>query len=177
VIGLWCTAVARSADTAAGKLPATQPAGSLRVMSFNIRYGTARDGENAWDRRREFVAHTIKTYQPDLLGMQEVLAEQGDYLRQALPDYAYVGGGRDDGKRAGEASPIMYRKARFQPLADGQFWLSDTPEKIASRGWDAALPRVATWVRLKDRQTGKTVFFITRTGITSARPRGLKARR
>ena len=132
---------------------------SLRVMSFNIRYGTARDGEDHWDKRKDFVIDTIRAYNPDLLGMQEVLADQADFLRQRLGDYAFAGGGRDDGQRQGEYSPIMFRKDRFELLAHGQWWLSPTPEKVGSKGWDAALPRIVTWARLKDRPSGVTFLW------------------
>jgi endonuclease/exonuclease/phosphatase family metal-dependent hydrolase len=134
-------------------------ADDVRVMSFNIRYGTARDGEDSWDKRRDFLVETIKKYDPDLLGMQEVLAEQADFLEQQLPDYGFAGGGRDDGKRKGEFSPVMFRKDRFELLAHGMWWLSPTPEKVGSKGWDAALPRIVTWARLKDRKTDATLLW------------------
>ena len=132
----------------------------LRVTTFNIRYGKAKDGENAWDKRRELFMRTLKNTDPDLLGMQEVLAFQLDEIQAALPDRTFVGVGRDDGKRGGEFSPVAFRTSRFEKLADGTFWLSETPEKVGSKGWDAALPRIATWVRLKDKQSGRTLLFV-----------------
>jgi endonuclease/exonuclease/phosphatase family metal-dependent hydrolase len=134
-------------------------ADDVRVMSFNIRYGTAKDGEDHWDKRRDFLVETIKKYDPDLLGMQEVLAEQADFLRQQLPNYGFAGGGRDDGKLKGEFSPVMFKKDRFELLAHGMWWLSPTPEKVGSKGWDAALPRIITWARLKDRKTDATLLW------------------
>ena len=131
----------------------------VRVMSFNIRYANPRDGEDRWEKRREFLVDTIRAYNPHLLGTQEVLAEQADFLREKLPDYGFVGGGRDDGQRKGEFSPILFRKDRFDVLAHGMWWLSPTPEKVGSKGWDAALPRVVTWARLKDRGRGVTVLM------------------
>jgi len=138
---------------------AAQAADPVRVMSFNIRYGTANDGEDRWEKRRDFLVETIKKYDPDLLGMQEVLAEQADFLQQQLPDYGFAGGGRDDGKRKGEFSPVMFKKNRFELLAHGMWWLSPTPEKVGSKGWDAALPRIVTWARLKDRKSGATLLW------------------
>ena len=128
-------------------------------MSFNIRYDNPRDGEDRWEKRREFLIETIRAYNPDLLGTQEVLAEQADFLREKLPDYGFVGAGRDDGQRKGEFSAILFRKDRFDVLAHGMWWLSPTPEKVGSKGWDAALPRVVTWARLKDRGRGVTVLM------------------
>ena len=69
----------------------------LRVMSFNIRYGTADDGEDGWLHRRERVAHVIRTFGPDLLGTQEGLDFQIRDLRERLAEYDCVGAGRDDG--------------------------------------------------------------------------------
>jgi endonuclease/exonuclease/phosphatase family metal-dependent hydrolase len=132
---------------------------AVRVMSFNIRYGTAKDGEDSWDKRRDFLVERVRAYTPDLLGMQEVLAEQADFLQERLPEYGFAGAGRDDGKRKGEYSPVMFRKDRFELLAHGQWWLSPTPEVVGSKGWDAALPRIVTWARLKDRAGGTTLLW------------------
>jgi len=120
----------------------------IRVMTFNIRYGTAEDGENAWPHRRQLVFDTIRANDPDVFGLQEVLAFQGAELTEALPEYVFVGVGRDDGADKGEFCPIMFRKKRFTLLESGHFWLSEQPEQPGSVGWDAALPRIATWVRL-----------------------------
>jgi len=124
---------------------------TLQVMTFNIRYGTAPDGENAWSNRQELVVQTISDFAPDLLGLQEVLDFQGEYLKERLAGYDFHGVGRDDGKREGEFAPVLFRRDRFELLDSGHFWLSPTPEVPGSRGWDAALPRICSWVRLKDR--------------------------
>jgi len=83
----------------------------VRVMSFNVRYGTANDGENAWPRRREALCDVIREFEPDLLGLQEVLAFQRDELAAALPGYEAVAAGRDDGRDGGEMTPIFFRTA------------------------------------------------------------------
>ena len=125
---------------------------AIRTMSFNIRYGTANDGINRWDLRKEFVIETIRAYSPDLLGTQETLASQRDYLSETLPGYEAVGVGRDDGKLQGEMAALFYRSDRFEELEQGHLWLSPTPLEVGSKGWDAALPRIATWVKLRDRR-------------------------
>ncbi|MBM3964060.1 MAG: hypothetical protein FJ308_03195 [Planctomycetes bacterium] len=122
----------------------------IRVMSFNIRYGTANDGVNRWDARKDFLVETIEDFDPDLLGTQETLASQRDYLAERMPDFDFVAAGRDDGNEKGEMAALYFRKERFEKLNSGHFWLSETPEKVGSKGWDAALPRIATWVKLKD---------------------------
>ena len=134
----------------------------VRVMSFNIRYGTARDGENHWDKRKEFLVETVTAFDPDLLGTQETLASQRDFIAGKLSGYEGFAAGRDDGKEAGEMAALFFRTARFEKTDGGHFWLSDSPDKPGSKGWDAALPRVATWVKLKDKTDAKAqpVLFL-----------------
>jgi len=151
-LGLGFGPAASASDPAAAGAPPDRAApGELRVMTFNIRYGTAPDGENAWEKRRELLVETIRAFQPDVLGTQECLAGQAEFLRGALPGYGCVGVGRDDGKLAGEMCAVFYREDRLQLAAEGHFWLSETPEIAGSRGWDAALPRIVSWARLRDR--------------------------
>lgn len=156
---LLLLAVVMAASAALAADPPASAGPTVRVMSFNIRYSTAKDGEDHWDKRQDFLIDTIRAYNPDLLGTQEVLADQADFLQQRLPEYGFVGAGRDDGKRQGEFSPIMFKKDRFELLAHGQWWLSPTPEKVGSKGWDAALPRIVTWARLKDRPGSVTLLW------------------
>ena len=125
--------------------------GSIRVMSFNVRYGTADDGENSWDLRRDLVTSAIADVSPDILCTQEVLAFQAHYLREALPGHGFVGVGRDDGNLEGEMCAIFFARARFDKLAEGHFWLSETPKVVASKSWDAALTRMVSWVALRVR--------------------------
>jgi endonuclease/exonuclease/phosphatase family metal-dependent hydrolase len=134
----------------------------IRVMSFNIRYGTANDGINRWENRREFLIETVKRFHPDLLGTQETLAFQRDYLLEQLSGFETVAAGRDDGKEAGEMAALFYRKERFEAIESGHFWLSEMPDQIGSKGWDAALPRIASWVKLRDRQSpdAKPILFL-----------------
>lgn len=150
---------------------ADEPA-DLRVMSFNIRYGTAADGEDHWEKRRELLFTTIEAFKPDLLGTQEVLAFQADELRKRLSGFGFVGAGRDDGKDKGEMTPIYFRADRFEKLGEGHFWLSEAPETRGSKGWDAALPRVASWVRLREKATRREFYFFN----THFDHRGQKAR-
>jgi len=154
-------------------LQAETRAAELKVMSFNIRYGAANDGDNSWPHRREMVASTIQSYGPDLLGTQETLPFQAEFLREHLPDYKYVGWSRDD-KPDGEQCGIFYRTERFRELESGQFWLSETPETRNSVSWDSSLPRVATWVLLEDSQSDKTPLLFVNTHFDH---RGKEARR
>jgi len=131
----------------------------FRVMSFNVRYGTAKDGENSWDKRRELFFETIARYKPDLIGFQEVIALQRDAIEEQMPAYAFSGVARDDGERKGEWSLIGYRKDRFTAVLAGDFWLSDQPTIPGSKGWDAALPRICSWIRLREIATGREFVF------------------
>lgn len=126
---------------------------AIRVMSFNIRYGTANDGENHWSKRKEFLLDTIKAYDPDLLGTQETLGFQKDFIAENIPGYAALGVGREDGKQQGEMTALFYKTARFEKTSAGHFWLSETPEVAGSQSWDSSLPRMVSYVFLKDKET------------------------
>lgn len=130
-----------------------------RVMTFNIRLDIGSDGKNAWPRRKALVVKTIKSFSPDLLGLQEVLPSQAKYLAEQLPELNSVGGGRESDRR-GEASPILYCRSRYDLLAAGMFWLSDTPEVPGSKTWGNQYPRVCTWARLFDRQQSITLLVV-----------------
>lgn len=136
----------------------------VRVMSFNIRYGTANDGENHWDKRKDFLVETIKAFNPDLLGTQETLGFQRDYLAEKLSGYEALGVGRDDGKEKGEMTALYFKRSRFEKLDGGHFWLSETPDIPGSKSWDTSLTRMVSWVKLRDRLQPKArslVFFNT----------------
>lgn len=122
----------------------------LRVMSFNIRYGTANDGENHWEKRKDFVVEAVRAFHPDLLGTQETLGFQRDYLAEHLSGYEAIGVGRDHGDERGEMTAVLFRKERFEKLAVGHFWLSKTPDVPGSKSWDTSLTRMVTWLKLKD---------------------------
>lgn len=124
----------------------------IRAMTYNIRLDVASDGPNAWPFRKDMVVALIRHEAPDLLGMQEVLVGQKRDLEQALPEFAFLGAARDDGREQGEFSPIAYRRDRFEFTRSGTIWLSETPA-VPGKGWDAAYPRVATWAILRDRKS------------------------
>ncbi|MEO0334695.1 MAG: endonuclease/exonuclease/phosphatase family protein, partial [Bacteroidota bacterium] len=134
-----------------------EPSPTLKVISFNIRYDNPGDGEHRWDNRKERVVNLLKFYQADVFGLQEALHHQVTYVEEYFPNYRRVGVGRDDGNTKGEYSPIFYDTTRLQNIAQGTFWLSTTPDK-PSKEWDAALPRIATWVILQNKSTGDKVL-------------------
>jgi endonuclease/exonuclease/phosphatase family metal-dependent hydrolase len=126
----------------------------LVVMSFNVRYGTATDGLDAWPLRSSALVARIREAAPDVLGVQEALDFQVEFLERALPTHVRLGQGREGGAR-GEHSALFVARARFDVLERGDFWLSETPELVASVGWDAALTRMCTWARLRERVSGR----------------------
>jgi endonuclease/exonuclease/phosphatase family metal-dependent hydrolase len=132
---------------------------AVRVMSFNVRTSGAKDGENAWPLRRDFLFAEIARFGPALIGFQEVRADQHDAIIERMPEYAFVGVARDDGKRQGEWSLIGFRRDRFDNIVGGDFWLSENPEVAGSKSWDAALTRICTWVRLRDRVTKREFLY------------------
>jgi endonuclease/exonuclease/phosphatase family metal-dependent hydrolase len=138
----------------------TEESSDIDVITFNIRMDTPLDSINAWPNRAPIVAGFINDQIPDLLGMQEALWHQYQYLDSALTGYGSVAAGRDDGMQQGEACPVFYRLGRFSPLASGTFWLSATPDVPGSVGWGAALTRVATWVRLYDKTVKDTLLYM-----------------
>lgn len=142
----------------AGPAAAQSGADRFSAMTYNIRLDLASDGADAWPNRRQAVTRLITYYAPDLIGMQEVLPNQRQALEADLPGYAFVGVGRDDGTQ-GEQSPLGYRRDRYRSLASGTFWLSPTPE-VPGKGWDAALPRIATWVRLREQRGGRALLVV-----------------
>ena len=130
---------------------------ALRVMTFNIRYNEPRDGVNAWANRKTKVSDVIRFHKADLIGVQEALYNQLQDLEKLLPDFAWCGVGRE-GANEGEFSAILYRKSRFKLLETKTFWLSETPETVGSKGWDANLPRIVTWAKFQDKRTKKTFY-------------------
>lgn len=161
-IAILVSIVGVLSDSGTGFLYAGEGSREIRVMTFNIRYGTAQEKKRNWDQRKQDVADVIHAFSPDLLGTQETLAFQRDFLAGQLPGYQPFGAGRTDGKEAGEMAAIFWKTERFEQIDSGHFWLSPTPEQPGSVGWDAAITRVASWAKLRDRHTpaGKPILLM-----------------
>lgn len=130
----------------------------FKVMTYNIRYDNAQDSLNAWTYRKDKVANLIQFHEADIIGMQEALFNQVNYLDEQLTDFDWCGEGRDDGKEAGEFSPIFYNTNLFTLLEDSTFWLSETPE-VPSKSWDSSLNRIVTWAKFTYKPTGTDFYF------------------
>ncbi|CCX47632.1 endonuclease/exonuclease/phosphatase family protein [Bacteroides sp. CAG:927] len=132
----------------------------INVASYNIRQYNKQDSinGNGWQVRCPILAQLIRFHEFDVFGTQEGFKHQLEDLKAALPGYDYTGVGREDGADAGEHSAIFYRTDLFTLVDHGDFWLSETPEK-PSIGWDAVLPRICSWARLRHNPTGKEFLF------------------
>jgi endonuclease/exonuclease/phosphatase family metal-dependent hydrolase len=134
----------------------------LNILTFNIRFDNPKDAPNDWPNRKDLVASQILFHEADIIGIQEALFNQLTDLKERLPGFEFVGKGRDDGKQAGEHSSIFFNTGRLELLATSTFWLSLTPEVPGSKSWDAAITRVVSWAKFKDKQTRK-IFFVFNT--------------
>ena len=155
---------------------ASAQSGELKVISYNIRMGSANDGTNSWVYRCGGTIEMLEDQMPDVFGVQEALKDQLDFIKEFADNYKWVGVGRDDGKKAGEYMAIFWNKKTMKLIDWGTFWLSETPNE-PSMGWDAACMRTATWALMKDKRTGKRFYFVNthldHVGV-EARKNGLK---
>lgn len=150
--------MAAFAALCAGAPAMAQPA--LTVMSLNIRYPNPEDGANVWEKRRSLTIATIRAAAPDLIGTQELFQRQGDDIVKALPRYAWFGTDRYGGHKD-EHMGIFYRRDRLKIVEQGQFWLSDTPDKPGSMSWGIDLPRLVNWAVFETRDGRRFRFYDT----------------
>ncbi len=136
---------------------ATSTEVALTVATFNLRYASSTP-PNAWPQRRPVMKACVEAMKPDLIGTQEGVYHQLKDLAADLPDYAWIGTGRDGGSR-GEFMAIFYRRDRFEPVEFDHFWLSDTPDVIGSSTWGNTNRRMVTWVRFRERSSGAEFYF------------------
>lgn len=134
----------------------------VRIATFNIRYDNSGDGINSWEARMPLIQSFFQKEKIDIIGMQEVTHKQLVDLQNLLPDYNYVGQGREAGKENGEYCPIFYKKSKFSILSKSQFWLSDTPDVPGSISWMGTIPRIVTWAKMKSNHSGH-IFFVFNT--------------
>lgn len=160
----WIGLAAGAAAQAQAGEAAQEQGLTLKVVSYNIRYGAAPDGPDHWENRKGEVARLLREHEADVVGLQEALRGQLDDLASMVQGYGEIGVGRNDGKTKGEYAAILYRKDRFSVVESGTFWLSDTPETPGSRSWGNRITRICTWARLRDEPTGRT-FYVFNTHL------------
>lgn len=143
----------------------------VKLMSYNIRYDNKWDKENNWEFRKEKIVQLIKHYNPSIVGIQEGLINQVDYLDSSLVNYNFIGVGREDGIDKGEFSAIYYDTLQFRVIENSTFWFSETPDTI-SKGWDAALERICTY-GIFEKYDSKRRFLVLNVHFDHV---GIKAR-
>lgn len=161
ISGFLISGLALVTGTNAASLPGASTH-DLRVMTFNVRYSEADDGINAWPRRRDLMVQVIRKERPDILGTQELLLPQADYLQRHLPGYTWFGMGRNGNeinRNDNEHMGVFYDKARLKVLKSGNFWFSDTPDKPGSIGAGQVMPRMVTWAQFKDLRSGRQFYY------------------
>lgn len=149
--------IALALAIAVAALPAA--ATDLKVMSFNVRTMAAQDGPNGWDKRRDLFADTIRQLHPDVIGTQELNKQQGDDTVERLPEYTWFGRDRFGGHND-EHMGIFYRKDRLKVVESGDFWLSDTPDKVASITWGNIFPRMVNWALFEHLPDHKRFYLL-----------------
>lgn len=149
-IFILCLSLSIGFDTAAQT--------NVKLITYNIRYDNPNDGENRWDLRKDWLANQVRFVGPDVMGIQEGLAHQVNFLDEKLKNYRYVGIGRDDGKTKGEYSAVFYNFDNLRLIDQNTFWLSETPEKV-SVGWDASMERICTYALFEEKST-KAQFWV-----------------
>jgi endonuclease/exonuclease/phosphatase family metal-dependent hydrolase len=127
---------------------------NLRVMTFNVRYPASGDGPDRWEARRDLLVATVKAKNPDLFGTQELFYEQGQYIVEKAPEYAWFGVSRR-GNRTDEHMGVFYKPSVLRLVDSGNFWLSETPDVAGSMSWDVTLPRMVTWGLFEVKASGK----------------------
>lgn len=140
--------------------PKTYAQEMVEVVSFNIRYGTPGDGENKWKSRRDRVFSIFKKYKEGIIATQEALPLQIDEILEEVPQLDVVYRSRTEKDKAGESNAIFYNKKIWRVVNHETFWLSETPEKPASKSWGNSLPRISTQVIFQHRTSGKTIKIL-----------------
>jgi endonuclease/exonuclease/phosphatase family metal-dependent hydrolase len=137
----------------------------IRVMSFNLRYGGADDGDNSWAHRKELVAERIRHFDPDLLGLQECVdGEQANFVKAQFADYNFFARQRGNADRPdAEMAPLLYKRSRFERIDRGYFWLGESPYLPGIASWDAHFARMVMWTQLRDRQEPDHVLTFLNT--------------
>ena len=132
----------------------------IRVMSFNIRYGDADDGENLWDRRKALAIARIRAFDPDLLGIQECQDDvQAEYVRGSLAAHQFHGVRNEADECSSEMTPLLFKDSVFEELKRGCFWLSESPQVAGSKSWDSWFARTTMWSELREKRSNRSLLL------------------
>jgi endonuclease/exonuclease/phosphatase family metal-dependent hydrolase len=139
--------------------PSFPQAGTVKVMTFNIRANNVLEGLYKWPFRKQVIFDILTDNGADVIGLQEARHSQLQDIQQVLKQYNCYAAGRSDGLQSGESCPIFYRKDRFTLLDSGTFWFSDTPRASGTKDWGNIVPRICSWVHLREKGQG-TGFYV-----------------
>ncbi|MBE5785976.1 MAG: endonuclease/exonuclease/phosphatase family protein [Clostridiales bacterium] len=130
------------------------------IMTMNIRYPAPEDGPHHLIYRLPYIINLVRDAAPDFLCFQEMLPVTKDHLSQSLPEYGFLGVGREK-NLSGESCTIAYKKSSYLCLAEETFWLSPTPYVPGSRYADQSIcPRVCTWGKFYHHASGKMLYVM-----------------
>lgn len=130
---------------------------AYKILSYNIRYDNPADSADNWQFRNEELAARVLKIRPAIIGIQEALLSQTNYLKAAWNGYACYGVGREDGKEKGEMIPVFYDTTLFTCAGSDTYWLSENP-LAPSKGWDAACERVVSKLVLVEKSSGEKIY-------------------
>jgi endonuclease/exonuclease/phosphatase family metal-dependent hydrolase len=162
-LACWLGLISWSAVSPGGPMPPPKSdPSSIRVVTWNILH--SQEGGPPWGQfpvsnwagRKDALRTTLRHARPDILCVQEALPEQVAFLEETLPTHHRAGVGRDDGRSAGEHCAIYFNADRFEKIGGDTFWLEE-PTDQPSGGTGLNIKRICTWVRLRDRASGRTI--------------------
>jgi endonuclease/exonuclease/phosphatase family metal-dependent hydrolase len=157
-LAVWLGLIAWSSLSAGGAMPAAKSDPRVvRVVTWNILHGTNRGApwnQFGWPVRKRALESALREAAPDILCVQEALNEQVTELATLLSAHGQIGVGRDDGRTEGEYCAIFFDRGRFEEHDSGTFWLEE-PASVPPRSTFFGPKRICTWVRLRDRQSGR----------------------
>jgi len=116
---------------------------TIKVMTYNLKFASPTFMP-PWEIRRDMQVDLFKKYNPDIIGTQEGLKEQIDYLADHLQEYVVIGEGRKGGDDD-EHMAIFFKRDKFRLREMGSFQLSETPDVLGSGPTNN--PRMVTWAR------------------------------
>ena len=143
-IMIWfCLALCATGDAQGDREQETERL-TIKVMTYNLKFASPTF-KPSWSVRRNWQVDMINKYSPDIIGTQEGLKEQIDFLMDKLTEYVVVGEGRKGGDDD-EHMAIFFRRDKFRLREMATFQLSETPEILGSG--PEINPRIVTWARL-----------------------------
>jgi endonuclease/exonuclease/phosphatase family metal-dependent hydrolase len=131
----------------------------LRVMTYNVRMPSEKDGPDYWGHRKDIATNVLREFSPDIFGTQELFGHQGDYFVSQIPEYSWFGRRRRT-DRDDERMGVFYKSAKLKLIEEGDFWLSETPEVRGSSSWDMSIPRMVTWGLFESKATQQRFYFL-----------------